>query len=246
MGGIGEERSSSPRLSERASASEMVSVEIMGKPQRVPQGITVLQAMWYAGHELIRGVGCLGGTCGACGIVYRTKDTFELKNGLGCQTLVEEGMSFSMIPHFAAARASYKIAELADPKEALFELYPEAARCVNCNACNRVCPQGIDVRSSVWCAVFGNFDQVAELTMSCNNCGLCVMRCPADMAPNLIALYARRAYGVHEMKPPERLTHRIEEIRSGAWTAEWTRLQAMNDQDMVRFCTEQSKPASAK
>jgi ferredoxin len=228
------------------TASPLVSVEIMGKPQRVPQGITVLQAMWYAGHELIRGVGCLGGTCGACGIVYRTKDTFELKNGLGCQTLVEEGMSFSMIPHFAAARASYKIAELADPKEALFELYPEAARCVNCNACNRVCPQGIDVRSSVWCAVFGNFDQVAELTMSCNNCGLCVMRCPADMAPNLIALYSRRAYGVHEMKQPERLTSRITEIKAGGWKGEWERIQSMNDQELTRFCLEQSKPAPAK
>ncbi len=231
-----------PMVTEKP-ATPLVSVEIMGKPHRVPQGITVLQAMWYSGHELVRGVGCLGGTCGACGIVYRTTDTFELKNGLGCQTLVEEGMSFSMVPHFAAARAHYKITELADPKEALFELYPEAARCVNCNACNRVCPQGIDVRSSVWCAVFGNFDQVAELTMSCNNCGLCVVRCPADMAPNLIALYARRAYGVHEMPPPERLNHRIQEISGGMWEAEWQKIQSMDDTALTRFCLDYSKPA---
>jgi len=224
----------------------MISIEIMGKRHRVPQGITVIQAMWYAGHEMIRGVGCLGGTCGACGIVYRTPGAFELKNGLGCQTLVEEGSSYSMVPHFAPARAQYKMAELADPKEALFELYPEAARCVNCNACNRVCPQGIDVRSSVWCAVFGNFDQVAELTMSCNNCGLCVVRCPADMAPNLIGLYARRAYGTHEMKPTERLTHRIGEISSGAWNDQWTKIQSMNEQELTRFCLEQSKPVAAK
>ena len=236
----------SPTAATEVQTAPLVAVEIMGKPHQVPQAITVLQAMWYAGHELIRGVGCLGGTCGACGIVYRTKGSFELKNGLGCQTLVEEGMAVSMIPHFAAARASYKIAEISDPKEALFELYPEAARCVNCNACNRVCPQGIDVRSSVWCAVFGNFDQVAELTMSCNNCGLCVVRCPADMAPNLIALYARRAYGVHEMKPPERLTHRIKEIATGAWKAEWDRIQSMSDQELARFCLDQSKPATAK
>jgi len=226
--------------------SQLVSVEIMGKPQRVPHGITVLQAMWYAGHELIRGVGCLGGTCGACGIVYRTKDSFELKNGLGCQTLVQEGMSFSMVPHFAAARASYIMAELKDPKEALFELYPEAARCVNCNACNRVCPQGIDVRSSVWCAVFGNFDQVAELTMSCNSCGLCVVRCPADMAPNLIALYARRAHGVHELKPPKRLTDRVGQIDAGSYGCEWTKLQSMSDQELTAFCTNYPKPSTVK
>jgi ferredoxin len=235
----------SPTATEKP-ATNMVSVEIMGKPQRVPHGITVLQAMWYAGHELIRGVGCLGGTCGACGIVYRTKDSFELKNGLGCQTLVQEGMSFSMVPHFAAARASYKMAELVDPKEALFELYPEAARCVNCNACNRVCPQGIDVRSSVWCAVFGNFDQVAELTMSCNSCGLCVVRCPADMAPNLIALYARRAHGVHELKPPKRLTDRIGEITAGSYGSEWTKLQSMNDQELSKFCTTYPNSSTMK
>jgi ferredoxin len=235
-----------PTAMTEKTTTPLVSVEIMGKPQRVPQGITVLQAMWYAGHELIRGVGCLGGTCGACGIVYRTKDSFELKNGLGCQTLVQEGMSFSMVPHFAAARASYKMAELADPKEALFELYPEAARCVNCNACNRVCPQGIDVRGSIWCAVFGNFDQVAELTMSCNSCGLCVVRCPADMAPNLIALYARRAYGVHELKPPKRLTDRIEEIGAGTYGDEWVRLQAMDDRTLAQFCANYPKPAAAK
>ena len=217
-------------------ASTMVTVEIMGKRHQVPQGITVIQAMWYTGHELIRGVGCLGGTCGACGIVYRTDGAFELKNGLGCQTLVEDGMSCSMIPHFAAAHASYQMADLVDPKEALFELYPEAARCVNCNACNRVCPQDIDVRSSVWCAVFGNFDQVAELTMSCNNCGLCVMRCPADMAPNLIALYARRAYGAHELTPPERLTRRIDEIQGGTYRAEWGRIDTLDDAALAGLC----------
>ncbi|HXZ25944.1 MAG TPA: 4Fe-4S ferredoxin [Nitrospiria bacterium] len=232
-------------MTEKTATPLLVSVEIMGKPHRVPQGITVLQAMWYAGHELIRGVGCLGGTCGACGIVYRTKGSFELKNGLGCQTLVQEGMSFSMVPHFAAARASYKMAELADPKEALFELYPEAARCVNCNACNRVCPQGIDVRGSIWCAVFGNFDQVAELTMSCNSCGLCVVRCPADMAPNLIALYARRAYGVHELKPPKRLTDRIEQIDAGAFRDEWARMQTMDDRTLAQFCANFPKPSAA-
>ena len=234
-----------PTTTTEKMTTPLVSVEIMGKPHRVPQGITVLQAMWYAGHELIRGVGCLGGTCGACGIVYRTTDSFELKNGLGCQTLVQEGMSFSMVPHFAAARASYRMAELADPKEALFELYPEAARCVNCNACNRVCPQGIDVRGSIWCAVFGNFDQVAELTMSCNSCGLCVVRCPADMAPNLIALYARRAYAVHELKPPKRLTDRIEEISAGTFGDDWARLQAMDDRTLAQFCANFPKPSPA-
>ena len=40
----------------------MVTIEIAGKKVEVPEGITVIKAMWYAGQEVVRGVGCLGGT----------------------------------------------------------------------------------------------------------------------------------------------------------------------------------------
>ena len=49
-----------------------VTVEVMGKKHQVPEGITVIQALWYTGHEMIRGIGCLGGTCGACAIARST------------------------------------------------------------------------------------------------------------------------------------------------------------------------------
>jgi ferredoxin len=214
----------------------MVTVEIMGKKHQVPPGITVIQAMWYTGHELVRGIGCLGGVCGACGIVYRTKDSFELKNGMGCCTLVEEGMSVGMIPHFPASQARYKMDEIKNPKEDLVLYYPEAARCVNCNACNRVCPQGIDVRTSVWAAVFGDFQEVADLTINCNMCGLCVSRCVADMAPNLIALYARRSLGAFYQPKPEAVFNRIREIEEGRYDPEWQKILAANEQELQELC----------
>ena len=43
----------------------MVSVEIAGKTYQVPEGITMIKALWYTGQEVIRGAGCLGGFCGA-------------------------------------------------------------------------------------------------------------------------------------------------------------------------------------
>ena len=43
----------------------MVTIEIAGKRVEVPEGITVIKAMWYGGQEVVRGVGCLGGFCGA-------------------------------------------------------------------------------------------------------------------------------------------------------------------------------------
>src|SRR3989441_7898772 len=53
---------------------KMVTVEIAGKKYEVPEGITVIKALWYSGQEVIRGAGCLGGFCGACATYYRTKD----------------------------------------------------------------------------------------------------------------------------------------------------------------------------
>lgn len=50
----------------------MVTIEISGKQYEVPEGITVIKAMWYAGQEVVRGIGCLGGFCGACAAYYRT------------------------------------------------------------------------------------------------------------------------------------------------------------------------------
>ena len=52
----------------------MVTIEIAGKKVDVPEGITVVKAMWYAGIDVVRGIGCLGGFCGACATYYRTKD----------------------------------------------------------------------------------------------------------------------------------------------------------------------------
>ena len=53
---------------------KMVTVEIAGKKYEVPEGITIIKALWYSGQEVVRGAGCLGGFCGACAAYYRTKD----------------------------------------------------------------------------------------------------------------------------------------------------------------------------
>jgi succinate dehydrogenase/fumarate reductase-like Fe-S protein len=128
---------------------KMVTVEIAGKKYEVPEGITVIKALWYTGQEVIRGAGCLGGFCGACATYYRTKDDPKVKTCLACQTAVQDGMSFTMVPPFPARKATYDITKLEDPKQDLFTLYPEAPLCRNCNACTEACPQGIDVREGV-------------------------------------------------------------------------------------------------
>lgn len=217
---------------------KMVSVEIAGKTYQVPEGITVIKALWYTGQEVIRGAGCLGGFCGACATYYRTKDDPKVKTCLACQTAVQDGMSFSMVPPFPARKATYQMAELKDPKQDLFTLYPEAPLCRNCNACTEACPQTIDVREGVWRAVFGDFKAVSEMFMDCVMCGLCVPVCIADIAPNLVALYASRAQGVYFTEKAERLYYRIKEIEDGRYNAEWDRILHMNEQQLKDACAE--------
>jgi succinate dehydrogenase/fumarate reductase-like Fe-S protein len=217
---------------------KMVTVEIAGKTFQVPEGITVIRALWYTGQDVVRGVGCLGGFCGACATYYRTKDDPKVKTCLACQTAVQDGMSFSMVPPFPARKAIYDISKLQDPKQDLFNLYPEAPLCRNCNACTEACPQGIDVREGVWRAVFGDFKAVSEMFMDCVMCGLCAPVCIADIAPNLVALYASRAQGAHFTDRPERLTHRIQEIEEGRYDAEWDRVLSMNEQELKDLCAE--------
>ncbi|WP_447977793.1 2Fe-2S iron-sulfur cluster-binding protein [Candidatus Nitrospira bockiana] len=217
---------------------KMVTVEIAGKKYEVPEGITVIKALWYTGQEVVRGVGCLGGFCGACATYYRTKDDPKVKTCLACQTAVQDGMSFSMVPPFPARKATYDIQKLEDPKQDLFTLYPEAPLCRNCNACTEACPQGIDVREGVWRAVFGDFKATSELFMDCVMCGLCAPVCIADIAPNLVGLYASRAQGAHYAEKPERLYHRIKEIEEGRYDAEWNQVLSMSEQQLKDVCAE--------
>jgi succinate dehydrogenase/fumarate reductase-like Fe-S protein len=214
----------------------LVSVEIAGKTYQVPEGITVIKALWYTGQEVIRGAGCLAGFCGACATYYRTKDDPKVKTCLACQTTVQEGMSFTMVPPFPARKAIYNVAELKDPKQDLFALYPEAPLCRNCNACTEACPQKIDVREGVWRAVFGDFKEVSEMFMDCVMCGLCAPVCIADIAPSLVALYASRAQGVYYAPKPERLQQRIDEIAAGQYDPEWDRLMKMNERELTEVC----------
>jgi ferredoxin len=213
---------------------QMVTVEIEGKPFQVPAGVTLMKAMWYAGKEVLRGAGCLGGFCGACAAYYRTKDDPKVKTCLACSMAVEDGMSFSFMPAFPARKAIYNLPELKDPKQDLFELYPEAPLCRNCNACTEACPQKIDVREGVWKAVFGDFKTVSDMFMDCVMCGLCAPVCIADIAPNLVAVYASRAQGVHFTEKPEGLATRIKKIADGDYQEDWDRILQLSDDELQK------------
>ncbi|MGI6097468.1 MAG: 4Fe-4S dicluster domain-containing protein [Dethiobacteria bacterium] len=203
-----------------ANEAAKVNIYIMGKKYSVPDSLTILNAMEYAGYQLKRGCGCRAGFCGACATVYRTAGDTELKVALACQTIVEPEMYLTQIPFFPAQKAEYDVAQL-EPKAAqIAQYYPEIFRCLGCNSCTKVCPQDLNVMQYIAYAQRGEIDKAASESFDCVMCGLCVSRCPAHIVHYNVGILARRIYGKHIAPPSEHLRQRVEEIENGKFDAE--------------------------
>ena len=172
-----------------------VPIYIMGKRYEVPEALTIMKAMEYAGYQYIRGCGCRGGVCGACATVYRKAGDYKIYTGLACQTVVEPDMYLTQIPFYPANRASYDF-EAAEPTpETIYQLYPELFRCVACNLCTKVCPMDVEVLDYISALKRGDIEAAKDISFDCIQCGLCASRCMGEMAQYHLAQLARRLYG---------------------------------------------------
>lgn len=221
-----------PMDSEICVTDEMVEVFIMGKPYEVPSSLTIMKAMEYAGYKLVRGVGCREGFCGACGTVFRRRGDYKLYSGLACQTLVEDGMYLAQIPAFPAEKAVYDIRKLEPTASSILRYYPELARCVSCNSCTKVCPQEIQVMDYVNEALRGDIERAAHTSFDCIMCGLCAVRCHAEMPQYLIGILARRLYAAHIAAKAPDLEPRVQQIMDGEFDEELERLKKMSVEEL--------------
>ncbi len=199
------------------TADDLITIYIMGKQYEVPGNLTIMKAMEYAGYRFIRGCGCRGGFCGACGTVYRTKDDYKLKAGLACQTVVEDGMYLTQIPFFPANKAIYDLEELKPTAEQVIKLYPEIFRCVSCNTCTKICPQDIEVMNYVNAALRGDITKTADLSFDCIMCGLCAARCPGEIVQYNVGILCRRLYARHVAPFAKHLEDRVVEVQEGKY-----------------------------
>lgn len=211
-------------MSHSDSESSLIRIEVDGAAHPVPEGITVIQAMWRIGRPMIHGVGCLGGVCGACPITYRLPNQLASKTGLACQTAVRDGMAIAFLPSDTSKKAIAPLPKEAPTQKTLFQYYPETRRCTACRACSSVCPQEIDVMGGVRAAINGALSNVAEKFTTCVMCGLCAAVCEVQIRPHRVGMYARRLTGAFYPKEATGLLHRIEEVRSGKYDAEWREL----------------------
>ncbi len=208
-----------PSKEEGKSSEEVpkVPIFIMGKRYEVPASLTIQKAFEYAGYQLIRGCGCRGGICGACGTVYRFPNSQKIEVGLACQTVVQPNMYLTMIPFFPANRAIYNLEELRPDLESLMKVYPDVMRCVQCNTCTKSCPMDIEVMDYMAAAMRGDLRKVAQLSFDCVMCGLCAARCPAEIAQYHISILARRLSGKYIHPRAEHTNSMVKQIKEGRY-----------------------------
>lgn len=219
-------------------SAPIVPVFILGKQFEVPAGLTILKAYEYAGFQLVRGVGCRGGICGACATVYRLTGDHRRRTGLGCQTAVCPGMTLAPVPFYPTQRPYYDLDTITDPALGPAQHFPEIQNCLGCNACNKICPQGIDVMGYVAAILVGDLEKASDLSFDCVMCGLCASTCPAEISQFNVALLARRIYSRYMVKGSANVPRRTEEIRTGKYEAAVQRLAGLGEAELKKLYAE--------
>lgn len=206
-----------PAAKDKTARERLVPIFVMGKRYEVPDSLTIQKALEYAGYMLVRGCGCRGGICGACGTVYRFPHSYRIEVGLACQTVVQPDMYIAQIPFFPGNKAVYDIETLPALGSTIAALYPEVFKCVGCGTCTRSCPMDIDVLGYISKAIQGDVAAVAEGSFDCVMCGLCAARCPAEEVQFNIAVLARRLYARHLVPKSKHLEKAVQTVESKAF-----------------------------
>lgn len=193
----------------------MIPIFLFGKKYEVPENLTIMGAMEYAGYQLVRGCGCRCGFCGACATIYRIKGQPELKSCLACQTQVQANMYIATLPFFPLVKQVYDINQVPVNEQVMMQLYPEIYKCIGCNACTKACTQGLNVMQYIAYAQRSEFEKCAEESFDCVMCGVCSSRCPAGISHPQVGVLARRITGKYLAPKSAHLEQRVQEIEHG-------------------------------
>ncbi|MFZ2447066.1 MAG: 4Fe-4S dicluster domain-containing protein [Syntrophobacteraceae bacterium] len=221
--------------------AKTIPIYVMGKRYEVPETLTIMKAMEFAGFKFLRGAGCRGGVCGACPTVYRREGDYKLYFGLACQTVVEPNMYLAQIPFYPANRAVFDIEQIEPVAEAVHALYPELFRCVACNNCTKACPMHVEVLDYISAIKQGDIARAAKLSFDCIQCGMCASRCMGELPQYHIAQLVRRLYGKYIQPRAEHLQQRVEQIDSGRYDKALEDLQKMSHAELEKIYKERER-----
>ena len=91
---------------------------------------------------------------------------------------------------------------------------------------------GIDVMDYVALIGRGDLTKAAEVSFSCVMCGLCAIRCPAEISQHTAAMYVRRLAGRYLTPKAQHLAKRVAEVREGRFDEKLGKLKAMTKEDL--------------
>ncbi len=202
---------------------------------KVPEGLTVMKALEYAGIRFTHGSGCRGGFCGACPILYRLPGDYKFRVGLACQTAVVDNMRISLIPYVPVVPPKIKRSDMKPSPGYVIALFPELTRCVSCNACSKACPQGLSPMDAVQAILRGDLIKAATLTFDCISCGLCSLRCPAEIRHYIVFRVVGRIVGLFYTPKVKTIEHRIKEIKEGKYSKALETLASMKPDELRKI-----------
>jgi heterodisulfide reductase subunit C len=91
---------------------------------------------------------------------------------------------------------------------------------------------GIDVMDYVALIGRGELTKAAEVSFSCVMCGLCAIRCPAQISQHTAAMYVRRLAGRYLTPRAGHLQARVAQVRAGKYDAQLAQLKAMGKDEL--------------
>lgn len=209
--------------------TSFVTVFLLGKKCRVPQDLTIMQAMEYVGFRLVRGCGCRSGVCGACAVMYRLGDDEMVRSALACQTKVQDDMRVGRIDSFPEGKKQYDLHHLQEEPNVVAQIYPEIEKCIHCNACTNSCPQHLPVLKYIIQAQKGDYAGCARTSFACVACHICSSRCPVHISHSEIAVLARRLVAARQGQDDASLAQRVRDVHQGAYDEELAALQGLDD-----------------
>ncbi len=240
------EKNSDVLVDDGVDTRTLVPIYIMGKKYMVPEALTIMKAMEYAGYTYIRGCGCRGGICGACSTVYRKPGDYHIRVGLACQTVVEPEMYLAQIPFYPANRAVYDYQSAEAIADEVFKAYPELLRCVACNVCTKACPMDVEVMDYISTIKRGDLEAALEISFDCIQCGLCASRCMGELPQYHIAQMVRRLVGGKITPKAEHMATMVEQIAQDRYHAEIEKLKAMSEDELKAvYQARELEPATA-
>ncbi len=79
----------------------------------------------------------------------------------------------------------------------------------------------------------GDMEKATEVSFSCVMCGLCAIRCPAQISQHTAAMYVRRVTGRYLTPKAEHVMKRVAQVQAGEFDDKLAQLRSMGKEELV-------------